>query len=93
MPAIVGSLEFAYTDEARQNNVEGKIILQVIFCANGRISDITVEGGLPFGLTERAKETMRKIRFAPALKDSQPVTVITKQVFTCKENMCTATTM
>jgi TonB family protein len=90
MAAIVGSVEFAYTDEARQNKVEGKIILQVVFCANGRVSDITVEDGLPFGLTERAIETVRKLRFAPALKDSQPVTVITKQVFTCAQNICSA---
>ena len=92
MAAIVGSLEFAYTDEARQNKVEGRIILQVVLCANGRVSDITREEVLPFGLTERAIETVRKIRFAPALKDSQPVTVITKQVFTCTQDRCTAAT-
>ncbi len=90
MASIVGPLEVPYTDEARQNKVEGKIVLQVVLCANGRVADITVDEGLPFGLTERAIEAMRKVQFQPAIKESRRVTVITKQEFTCAQGTCTA---
>ncbi len=90
MASIIGPLEVPYTDEARQNGVEGKIVLQVVLCGNGRVSDITVEEGMAFGMTARAIEALRKVRFQPAVKDSQPVTVIAKQVFTCAQNTCTA---
>ena len=91
MASIVGPIEVPYTDEAIQNNAEGQIILVVVLCGNGRVSDITVKKGLLFGLTERAIEAMRKIQFQPAVKDSQPVTVIVEQSFTCVGRVCTAT--
>jgi TonB family protein len=90
--SIVGPVEVAYTEEALQNKVEGKIVLQVVLCGNGRVSDITVEEGLPFGLTERAIEAMKKIQFQPAVRDSHPVTVMVKQTFTCAQRVCTAVT-
>ena len=92
MASIIGPIEVAYTEEAVQNKVEGRIVLQVVLCGNGRISDITVEERLPFGLTERTIEAMRKIQFQPAIKDSTPVTVIVKQAFTCAQSKCTAVT-
>ncbi|HKR21363.1 MAG TPA: tetratricopeptide repeat protein, partial [Pyrinomonadaceae bacterium] len=90
MASIVGPIEVPYTEEAIHNNAEGKIILSVVLCGNGRVSDITVKQGLAFGLTERAIEAMRKIQFQPAVKDSQPVTVIVEQAFTCTQRVCTA---
>jgi tetratricopeptide (TPR) repeat protein len=82
-------LQVPYTDEAVQNKVEGKIVLQVVLCGNGAASDITIEGALPFGLTERAIESIRKVRFKPALLDSRPVSIIMKQTFACAGQVCT----
>ena len=90
MASITGPLEVAYTEDALLNRVEGRIVLQVVLCGNGRVSDITVDERLPFGLTERAIEAMRKIQFQPALKNSVPVTVIVKQAFNCTQRVCTA---
>jgi TonB family protein len=90
MASIAGPLEVAYTEDAVLNRVEGRIVLQVVLCGNGRVSDITVEERLPFGLTERAIEAMRKIQFQPATKNSVPVTVIVKQAFNCAQRVCTA---
>jgi TonB family protein len=82
-------LEVAYTDGATQNKVEGKIVLQLVVCSNGRVSDITIDEPLPFGLTERAIEAIRQARFQPALLGTQPVSVITKQTFACAQQVCT----
>ena len=79
-----------YTDEAVQNKVEGKIVLQFVVCSNGRVSDITIDEQLSFGLTERAIVAIRKVRFQPALLGTQPVSVMTKQTFACAQQVCTA---
>ncbi|HEU4833104.1 MAG TPA: TonB family protein [Pyrinomonadaceae bacterium] len=89
MALLNDPLEVAYTADAVQNKVEGKIVLQFVVCSNGRVSDITIEEPLPYGLTERAIEAIRKVRFQPALLGTQPVSVITKQTFACAQQACT----
>ncbi len=64
-----------YTDEARQQNVRGTVILRVTFQANGSIGSVSTMKGLPYGLTEKAIAAARQIRFTPQLQSGQPVTV------------------
>lgn len=71
-----------YTEEARQNKVQGTVVLSAIFSAGGQISNIRVIRGLPDGLTEKAIEAAQKIRFKPAEKDGVPVTVRGQLEFT-----------
>lgn len=85
-------LQVPYTAEAVQNKVEGKILLQLFVCSNGRVSDVTINEGLPFGLTERAIDALGKVRYQPALLAGQPVSVMTKQTFVCAREVCTALT-
>lgn len=54
-----------YTDAARQNYVQGKVILQVTFLADGQIGKISAISGLPNGLTEQAVAAAKKIKFKP----------------------------
>ena len=89
MALLKDPLEVSYTADAVQNKVEGKIVLQLVVCSDGRVSDITVDEQLPFGLTERAIEAIKKVRFQPALLNTQPVSVITKQTFACAQQACT----
>jgi TonB family protein len=49
--------------------------LNVVFRADGRITNIRVVRGLPDGLTEKAIEAALKIRFNPAVKNGVPVSV------------------
>jgi TonB family protein len=90
MAFVNEQLQVPYTPEAVQNKVEGKIVLQLVVCSNGRVSDITIKEPLPFGLTERAIDAIKKARFQPALLGTQPVSVLTKQTFACAQQMCTA---
>jgi TonB family protein len=49
--------------------------LRCIFAADGRVRNIKVIKGLPNGLTERAIEAARLIKFIPATKDGKPVSM------------------
>ena len=55
---------------ARHCGFEGR------FYCNGEIQNIRVIRGLPDGLTHKAIEAARKIRFNPTIKDGAPVSVL-----------------
>jgi TonB family protein len=65
----------SYSREARTAGVQGTVILRCIFNATGKVSNIRVVSGLPFGLTERSIAAAEKIQFRPAMKDGKPVSV------------------
>jgi TonB family protein len=62
-----------YTEEARRNLVSGIVVLRAVIAFDGRLRGIRVVSGLPFGLTQNAIDAARKIKFAPALLNGQPV--------------------
>ena len=60
-----------YTDSARQNHVTGTVVLKCVFAANGNVTNIRIVSGLPYGLTEKAIDAAKKIKFIPAVKDGK----------------------
>jgi TonB family protein len=74
-PTILYREKAKYTEEARQNKIQGTVVLSVVFNVNGSVSDVRVVRGLPDGLTEKAIEAAKKIRFNPAVKNGAPVSV------------------
>jgi TonB family protein len=74
-PTILYREKAQYTQEAKDNKIEGTLVLSAVFGADGQIGEINVVRGLPYGLTENAIEAAKKIRFNPAVKDGQPVSV------------------
>jgi TonB family protein len=64
-----------YTEEARNKGVEGTVLLNVIVGPDDQAHDIVVQRGLGFGLDENAIECVREWRFAPGMKDGEPVPV------------------
>ncbi len=74
-PTILYRERARYTEEARANKIQGTVVLSVVYTADGRISDIRVVRGLPDGLSESAIEAAKRIRFRPAVKNGQPVSV------------------
>ncbi len=68
-----------YTDSARQNNVQGTVMLRVTFMSNGSIGGVAAVKGLPHGLTEKAIAAARQIRFTPAMRNGRPYSV-TKRI-------------
>ena len=65
-----------YTEAARQNGAQGTINLAVLFGADARIKYVLVLKGLNYGLTEKAVEAAKSIRFEPETKNGRPVSVI-----------------
>ena len=74
-PTILYREKAQYTQIARINLVEGAVVLQVVFAGNGELQNIRVIRGLPDGLTRKAIEAAQKIRFNPAIKNGEPVSV------------------
>jgi TonB family protein len=62
-----------YTDEARQLKLEGEVLLEVMFGANGQLHVNRVVRGLGHGLDEAAVAAANRMRFKPALRNGQPV--------------------
>ncbi|HYL75189.1 MAG TPA: energy transducer TonB [Bryobacteraceae bacterium] len=62
-----------YTDEARSLKLEGEVLLEVSFSANGTLHVNRVVRGLGHGLDEAAIAAANKMRFKPALRSGQPV--------------------
>jgi TonB family protein len=74
-PTILYREKAKYTEEARRTGVHGTVVLNVVFRTDGAITNIRVLRGLPDGLTEKAIEAARKIRFQPAVRNGAPVSV------------------
>jgi TonB family protein len=62
-----------YTAEARSLKIEGEVLLEMSFGANGTLQVNRVVRGLGHGLDEAAIAAAQKIRFKPALRNGQPV--------------------
>jgi TonB family protein len=74
-PTILYREKAKYTEIAKINLVEGTVVLKAVFARNGEMQDIRVIRGLPDGLTRKAIEATRKIKFNPATRDGEPVSV------------------
>jgi outer membrane biosynthesis protein TonB len=74
-PRIIHREKAVYTCKAKEEKIEGRVILQVVFNKNGRVTDIIPIKELPHGLTEQAIGTAYLIKFTPAMKDGKPVSV------------------
>lgn len=72
---ILSKPRASYTDTARQQGVQGKVVLRVTFQSNGQIGAISAVSGLPGGLTEKAIAAARGITFEPAMKNGSPYSV------------------
>jgi TonB family protein len=74
-PRLISKPEPSYTNAARDAQIEGTVILRLVFNSTGKVTHIRVVHGLPHGLTERCIEYARKIKFVPATKDERPVSM------------------
>lgn len=68
-----------YTPEARENNVQGTVVLRVVFKSDGTIGAVEPVKELEGGLTDQAVAAAWRIAFEPARENGRPITV-TKQI-------------
>ncbi|MGH9715584.1 MAG: energy transducer TonB [Candidatus Acidiferrales bacterium] len=62
-----------YTAEGRAKRIQGVVLLQVVFTADGEVKVERVVRGLGAGLDQAAENAARQIRFRPATRDDRPV--------------------
>ena len=62
-----------FTEEARQQNVTGRVRLRAVLAADGQVRNIVPIKRLPAGLTEACVAVARRIRFTPANIAGVPV--------------------
>ena len=74
-PELIDMKKPEYTEAARNNRIEGDVRLIVSFRSNGKIGHIDVIQGLPDGLTEKAVELAKALKFKPAIYSNSDQTV------------------
>jgi len=62
-----------YTAEGRSLKLEGDVVIDVVFLANGTMQVNHVVSGLGHGLDEAAVRAAQTIKFKPAKREGQPV--------------------
>jgi protein TonB len=65
-----------YPEEARQQGVQGSVVLKVLISKEGTITDLTPVSGDPL-LTPAAIKAVKKWRYKPYLLEGEPVQVET----------------
>ena len=74
--ALIAKPEPQYTQTARNEQVEGRVVLRCVFASDGSIKHILVVEALPFGLTEVSIAAAKQIRFTPATLNGKPVSML-----------------
>jgi periplasmic protein TonB len=74
-PAVIHKVAPEYTDQARQQHIEGTVILYTKVGTDGQAHDIRVIRKLGYGLDEKAVECLEQWRFKPGMKDGEAATV------------------
>jgi TonB family protein len=72
---ILSKPEPSYTEAARMAGVVGTVVLRGVLASDGEVKNLVVIQNLGYGLTTRAVQAARQIKFVPALKDNKPVSM------------------
>jgi TonB family protein len=72
-PNILDKPRPEYTAEGRSLRIEGDVVIDMVFLANGTVQINKVVSGLGHGLDESAVRAAQQIKFKPALRQGEPV--------------------
>ena len=72
-PTILEKPRPEYTSEGRSLKIEGDVVVDMVFLANGTIQINRVVSGLGHGLDEAAVRAAQQIKFKPAKREGEPV--------------------
>ncbi|MCB1198435.1 MAG: TonB family protein [Deltaproteobacteria bacterium] len=82
MPVLQKEIKPEYPSEAREKNIEGKVVLNVLIDDLGKVRNVKVIEDPGFGMAEKAKEAMFGYVFQPAKISGKPVAVEVRYVVT-----------
>jgi TonB family protein len=72
-PVLLNQPRPFYSEQARQNKVQGVVRVRVLVDSTGVVKEVVVMRGLPDGLNEQAIRAAYQMRFRPAMKDGRSV--------------------
>jgi TonB family protein len=72
-PTILEKPKPEYTAEGRSLRIEGDVVVDMVFLANGTVQINRVVNGLGHGLDEAAVRSAQQIKFKPAKREGEPV--------------------
>jgi protein TonB len=77
LPVVVTQVKPDYTNEAKDQRIQGSVQLECVVRPDARITDVTVVRSLDseFGLDRQAMDALRRWEFRPGTKDDNPVAV------------------
>lgn len=75
MPKLLSEVRIPYPQEAKQNGIQGAVVMDLLIDAAGQVRQVEFLEGPGYGLNEAAMTAVRGFRFSPALIESQSVAV------------------
>jgi TonB family protein len=66
---LLSKIEVFPTEEARANNVHGRVVAEAVLCRTGQVTDVRIIQGLGHGMDETVISGLKRLRFTPAEKD------------------------
>src|SRR3954462_15562541 len=71
LPQVVKQVKADYTEEAKQNRIEGTVGLETVVLSDGTVGDVKVLKSLDsiYGLDANAVKAMKQWAFKPGMKD------------------------
>ena len=72
-PEPIQKTDIEYTEEARANGVEGRLVLKITIDENGAVTDVSVASSVDPSLDAAAIAAVKQWRFKPSTKCGKPV--------------------
>lgn len=75
LPKVLKEVKATYPAAAKQAQVAGAVVLDVVIAQDGKVRDVQLVQGPGHGLNESAMEALKQFQFSPAYKDNAAVAV------------------
>jgi protein TonB len=75
MPVLISEVRIPYPKSAREANIEGPVVLDLLIDTEGKVRSVQLVSGPGYGLDDAAMNAVRGFRFKPAQLDAQTVIV------------------
>jgi protein TonB len=72
-PEPIQKTDIEYTEEARANGVEGRLVLKISIDENGAVTDVSVASSVDPSLDAAAIAAVKQWRFKPSTKCGKPI--------------------
>ena len=76
MPRVLSEFRAPYPAEAKDQGIEGKVVMDILVDQKGVVRKVTLIKGLGFGLDEAAMSSIKKFSFEPAKIGDRAVAVV-----------------